>query len=416
MKRSRTVLVGLTLGIVATYLLIQVQAQPPEQPGEINYPVSGKMGPGLEPLEKAVINIMHRHGIPGAALAVAREGKLLMMRGYGWSNLATDEKVRPDTLFGLASLSKSITAVAIFKLIEQGKLQLDDRAFEILDHLKLPPNQLPDPRLKTITIRQLLNHSAGWDAAKSGDPVSWSTRINGKRGPNLITAQEMIRYVMTLRLDFDPGTEMHYSNFGFVVLGEVIARQSGQTYQDYVLKNVLIPAGVRRASLHPLGGLYFENESRRYLAGMDTELPAWQQKQADACGGWVASAQDLIHFLTALDGSRGKPLLQPKTFAMMLEPPLPPLKPRENGSYMGLGWDTVAKKDRMFGYFKDGLWYGMRTYMKRSPLGINWVLLFNASVQNDPTDQQLLVDAIKDIREQFDRQEKYPDIDLFEEF
>ncbi len=409
--------VGVVVAFVLVLALTPAPAQPPPPPGEVVYPATGKIGPGLEPLDTAVVTMMRRHGIPGAALAVALDGKLLVARGYGWSNVGGDELARPDTLFGLASLSKTFTAVAILKLVEQGKLKLDDKVFGILDQIKPADKAEVDPRLKTVTVRQCLNHSGGWDSSKNGDPVNWSTRINGKRGEsNPITAEQLIKFVMGLPLDYDPGTDCVYCNFGYVVLGEVIAKVSGQTYEDYVKENVLVPAGVRRTSLHPPGGKYFPNEARRYLAGTDTELPAWQQKQADAAGGWTGSALDMIRFLTALDGSRGKALLAPKTMKLMIDMPPPPLKSRDNRTHVGLGWDSVVESDQGFGYFKDGKWHGMRTYMKRSPRGVNWVLLFNASIQMDPTDGKIVADAVRGIREVLERQEKYPTVDLFGEF
>src|SRR5262249_61018919 len=99
-----------------------------------------------------------------------RGGKPVCPRGYGWSNLATNEQVQPDTRFGLASLSKTITAVAVLRLVDQGKLSLDDKAFMILNHIKPSRRGRVDPRLYRITVRQLLNHSGGWDHQASGAP------------------------------------------------------------------------------------------------------------------------------------------------------------------------------------------------------------------------------------------------------
>src|SRR5262249_27103487 len=185
----------------------------------------------------------------------------------------------PDTLFGLASLSKPITAVAILKLVDQGKLGLDDHAFEVLDHIKAMPGTKVDPRLAKITVRQLLNHSGGWNHQASGDPVNWTTQMHLKRGDRApINAAELIAFTMSVPLDFEPGTDSKYSNFGYIVLGEVVAKVSGQPYEKYVREQVLAPVGIARTSLHPLNGQYFPKESRRYLAGTENELPPWQQK------------------------------------------------------------------------------------------------------------------------------------------
>ena len=94
----------------------------------------------------------------------------------------------------------------------------------------------------------------------------------------------------------------------------------------------------------------------------------------------------------------------------------PPLKARENGTHVGLGWDSVMLTDRGPGYFKDGSWFGMRTYMKRLPGGVNWVLLFNASMELGPEDFRAASDTLKSVHERLDRLDKLPDLDLFKEF
>jgi N-acyl-D-amino-acid deacylase len=390
--------------------------QPFQQPKD-GWPATGKIAPGLEPLDRAIVTMMSRHGIPGAALAIAKGGKLGFARGYGWANLAAGDLVQPDTLFGVASLSKTLTALAALKLVEEGKLSFDSPAFEVLNNIRPFPGARVDPRLYKITVRQLLNHSGGWDHKKSGDPVNWTTQVQLKRGDRTpVAAEHLIAFTMGVPLDFDPGADSKYSNFGYIVLGEVVARAAGQPYEKYVRDRVLAPAGVRRAALHPPGGAYFSNEARRYLAGTENELPAWQQKYSDAAGGWTASAVDLVRLLTALDGSRGKPLLSDAVFKQMVALPPEPLKPRDNGTHVGLGWDSVVTPEGGYGYYKDGSWFGMRGFMKRLPTGVNWVLLFNASMQPDTEDTRLAADAVREVRQTIEGLQKHPEIDLFDEF
>lgn len=405
-----TALVSLSLFAVLGW---SVRGQEPSA----TLPATGKAMAVLRPVDSAVATIVTRHGIPGAALAITKDGKLVCARGYGWANLATREQVQPDTLFGIASLSKTLTAVAILKLVEQGKLNLDDRAFEILKHIRPFPGARVDPRLGQITVRQLLHHSGGWDHQKSGDPVNWTTQIQLKRGDRTpVPADYLIAHTMSVPLDFDPGTDSKYSNFGYIVLGEIIAKVSGQTYEKYVRDHVLTPAGMHRTALHPSGGQYYQGEARRYIDGGEHELPAWQQKYSDAAGGWTASAVDMARLLTALDGSRGTPLLNEKQFQAMIALPPAPLKARENGTHVGLGWDSVVQTDKKdYGYFKDGSWVGMRTFMKRQPNGVSWVLLFNASMNLDSVDNKLVGEAVKEVRNALEKHEQFPDVDLFKE-
>ena len=116
--------------------------------------------------------ILRDQRLPGGSLSLAKDGRLVYARGFGLASVEGHVTVRPATMFGLASVSKSITAVGILKLVDQGRLKLDDRAFEFLRDIKPMPGQHPDPRTREITIRQLLNHSGGVHpaAGRGGTP------------------------------------------------------------------------------------------------------------------------------------------------------------------------------------------------------------------------------------------------------
>jgi N-acyl-D-amino-acid deacylase len=380
-------------------------------------PTRGKAAPGFEELDDLILGVMDHHGIPGAGAALARDGKLLLAKGYGWSDVTTGAPAQPDTLFGLASVSKPLTAVAVLRLVEQGKLSLDDRVFDILKGIKPFPGAKLDPRLPTITVRQCLNHTGGWDRDVTGDPILWSPQMCRMLGvPPPLTAPQMISCVMTVPLNFDPGTKVAYSNFGYIILGEVIAAVTGQVYGRFVRDSVLEPAGARGALLDDPDGKYPPNTARRHIAGTLTTLPPLEMPMLDATGGWLASPLDMIRFLTALDGSRGKPLLNEKMRRLMLEPPPKPVQPNEDGTYVGLGWDQVAVKDKNFGYLKGGSIPGERTAIKRRLDGVNWVLLFNASMEFDPQDVDHLSRGLKEVLQRIDRLDKFPDVDLFKDF
>jgi CubicO group peptidase (beta-lactamase class C family) len=430
---------------------LAAQAKPPRALEEI-VPMKGRAGPGLEAFDKAMLQIMDRHGVPGAALALAKEGRLVLAKGYGWANVPAAETVQPLTLFGLGSLSKPITAVATLKLIEDGKLGLDDPVFGLLKDLKPPRGARVDPNLRDVTVRQCLNHSCGWNRTVSGDPINWEPQIcRALHLPQPLSSVQFLSFVMTLPLDFKPGTDAHYCNIGYVLLGEVIAKVSGQAYHRYVSDNVLKPMGITRPALHRTDGKYLEGEARRHLAGTIQTLPPMLLPMVDAAGGWSASAVDMVRFLTNLDGSRGKSVLSEKSRQLMVEPPPKPLKPRADGSWFGLGWDFVKVMDktgasapeskfrrraeaaalrvaepgrvepkRVVGktvsYSKDGSYDGIRAFMKRLPTGVNWALLYNASMNFDPIDAQIATKLIRDVHSQIERFDKYPDIDLFKDY
>ncbi len=394
------------------------QAQPSQLPASfLKVPITGKAGPGMEPLDELMLDIMGRHGIPGAAFAVARDGKLLLAKGYGWANVINGTPATPETLFGMASLSKMFTAVATLKLVEQGKLGLDDAVFGILKEVRAPAGVRVDPRLADVTVRQCLNHSGGWDRGVKGDPINWEPQIcRVYRAPAPVSSRRLVEVLLGQPLDFKPGTDQRYSNVGYVILGEVIAKVSGQPYERFVIDNVLKPMGINQAGLHAFDGKYVVGEAVRCLAGTLIALPAMLLPMVNAAGGWSASVVELARFLTNLDGSRGEPVLSEKTRQLMLERPPDPLKPRENGTWFGLGWDSVVVKDKTFAYYKEGSYQGMRTFMKRLPGGVNWVLLYNASMEFDPQDTRIAANAVREVYQFIENNDKYPDIDLFKEF
>ncbi len=209
-------------------------------------PVTGRAVPELAAFDRAVAELMATWGVPGAQLSVAKDGRLVLDRGYGFGDIEAGEPVQPGSRFRIASVSKALTAVAVLTLVDAGKLALEDRAFPLLA-LEPPANATVDPRLAAVTVRDLLVHAGGWDSAASGDPQSlpWSRTAAATVGaPDPPDGPAIVRFMLGWGLDFDPGAKSVYSNFGFNVLGRVIEQVAGEGYEDYVAARVLAPAGV----------------------------------------------------------------------------------------------------------------------------------------------------------------------------
>lgn len=303
---------------------VQGQESPERDPGPV--PRTGRAGPGLRRFDRIMVRLMERHSVPGGSLSIAKSGRLVYARGFGWANVEAQEPPEPATRFGLASVSKAITAVTILKLVDAGKLQLDDRVFTILDHLRPPPGDRVDPRVRQITVRQLLNHSSGFPRHVSGTDAAQELGV-----PTPATPAQIIRYQLGRPLDHEPGTKAVYSNFGFLVLGQVIERVTGEPYLEYVRRNTLLPMGIVSASCGSPGPRYPPGVARRY-GSRGGLLPPQHPGPYSAAGGWIASSVDMIRFLTALDGTRGQPCLSASTVQQMLAPPDPELI-RKNGRF-----------------------------------------------------------------------------------
>lgn len=355
---------------------------------------------------------MQRFSLPGAGFAVVYQGRLVAARGYGFADLEQQVPVEPGTRFLLASVSKSITAATILKLIENGKLRFADRAFQILDHIApLDPARV-DPRTAQITVLDLLYHAGGWDRDTSGDPLAYGERVARAldvRGP--VGPRELVRYMLSQPLDFTPGTKCVYSNYGYMLLGLIIERVTGGAYEPYVRATTLEPMGITNAvdgAGHPR---YFPGEARRY--GPDNHLvPAGGLPSVHfASGGWIASPVEMARFMAVIGGEKKPAFLSAESFARMLAPPPAPIPLRPDGGHFGMGWDNVIERPEGMLYEKDGGVLGTTTWVEHRPNGASWVLLINSSNRADgPALHRAFVG---EIRQALDATASWPGGDLF---
>jgi N-acyl-D-amino-acid deacylase len=222
---------------------------------------TGTEVPAFSALDAVMQQALARYGVKGAALAVVKDGHLLFARGYGWADAEAQIPVQPDSLFRWGSIAKTLTAAAVMRLVEDGKLDLDTPVWNILNQYSPYNGKWGDSRLHGITVRQLLHHTGGWDRDLSGDPMNGDACVDASNATHASfppSQDTMIRYMLAKRLDFDPGSRFAYSNFGYMLLGRVIEKISGQPYATYVREQVLDPLGlahIQRGGSHLAGRL-----------------------------------------------------------------------------------------------------------------------------------------------------------------
>lgn len=358
----------------------------PDPPATI--PITGTAVPELASFDQVLTALMGRWGIPGGAIAVVKDGRLVLARGYGYSDAQAKEPVAPDALFRIASVSKPITAVAALRLAEQGRLDLDAKAFALLPDLTPPAGATVDARLGTITVRQLLSHVGGWDRDRSGDPMFRSTQIADALGTTPPAgAEAVIRYMRGRPLDFSPGERYVYSNFGYAVLGRVIEQASGQSYGAYVTDVVLRPMGITRMRLGRSRLTDRAAGEVRYYDGGGTttsvfpgggQVPSpyggFHLEAMDAHGGWIASAVDLARFITAVDGLATRPdVLRPESIETMTA--RPPGVWQGSAVHYAAGWLVRPQQGN---WWHDGSLPGTSALIVRTGGGLAWAVLFNA--------------------------------------
>jgi N-acyl-D-amino-acid deacylase len=336
-------------------------------------PATGPARPEFGTFDAWARSYVAEHRIPGASLAIARDGRVLYARGFGLADRATGALVAPESRFRIASVSKPITSVAVLRLVDEGRLGLDDA---VLDHLEIEPFIAPggrfDERWRQVRVRHCLTHTGGWDSDHSYDPMFSSARMAREMRADLpLRAADIVRYQLGQPLDFDPGSRYAYSNLGFAVLGRVIEHVTGQSYEDYVRGAVFAPLAIGGPRI---GGSLAEQRAPdevAYYTVRNDRVPAvigpsagrgrvpvaygsWSVEASDACGGWIASATDLVRFGAAFDlvaegGATRGGILRPETVRRMLSRQVT-MGPRKEGlagllapSY-GLGWVVMENR------------------------------------------------------------------------
>lgn len=336
-------------------------------------------------LDSIISDFISRNDIKGASVAITRKGKLIYAKGFGYADLATKEMVDPGSLFRIASVSKLITAVTVMKLVEDEKLNLNDKVFGN-DGILNDPAYLnyTDRRIERITVENLLEHTAGWNN-KNADPVFRSLSIaNEMKVDPPASLETVIQYALKQRLDFAPGTKYSYSNLGYTILGQVIEKVTGMKYEDYVQFAILHPLGIY--DMH-IGRNYFTekfaNEVRYYEPERARKCYAFDGsgdlvplsyggnniELLGAAGGWLASSAELSKLIVAIDGFDSKPdILSQHIIDIMTE--------TNAGRNRLIGW---RGSDGHGTWWRTGTLAGTSALVMRHRNEINWVVLLNTS-------------------------------------
>jgi CubicO group peptidase (beta-lactamase class C family) len=223
---------------------------------------------------------------PGTAYGIVVDGKLVHTGGIGYTDIANKIAVDSKSEFRIASMTKSLTGMAILKLRDEGKLKLDDPAYLYIPEMKGTKYLTKDAT--PITVRNLLTHTAGYP-----EDNPW-----GDRQLAVNDAQLIAIYKKGVQFSTNPGLGYEYSNLGFATLGYIIKKVSGQTYQTYITNNILKPLGM----LHT----YWEYDNvpknklahgYRWLDGQWVEQPLLHDGAYGAMGGLITSIEDFSKYM-----------------------------------------------------------------------------------------------------------------------
>jgi CubicO group peptidase (beta-lactamase class C family) len=200
-------------------------------PAPANAPVD------IRAVDTLVLRLMATDNVPGAALVLIKEGRVVLEKNYGFRDLTTHGPVTAHTLFNIGSISKSFTALAIAQLVDQHKLDLDTPIVGYVPDLRLSESRMT----RTVTLRQLLSHTSGLPPDEQ-----WPDRVPPSR-------EGIIREFATMPITAPPGTRFQYCSRCVVLAAYVLERVSGQNWETYTRAQIFTPLGMTTASFGPSG-------------------------------------------------------------------------------------------------------------------------------------------------------------------
>jgi len=237
----------------------------------------------LEQLDQRLPVWMERYEVPGVSIAIVSSGELTWSDAYGFADLEKRTRMTSETVCRVESISKSVTARGVMKLVEKGKIGLDN---PVIHHLKSWEFPETDVGAERVTIRHLLSHSSGLPLGTIG--------LEYAPGDDKLSLRESL--TREVQLVQEPGKSFIYSNVGFNLLELLIEDVSGQSFADYMKEEILLPLGMQNASYEWREGFPTAVPNGHNLSGKPVPVYVYSEKGA---GGLFASVEDIARFVSS---------------------------------------------------------------------------------------------------------------------
>ncbi len=328
-------------------------------------------------LDKLVPKLLDESLTPGAAIAIIQNGQVIFKKGYGYADVEKKQLVTPQTGFNIGSISKTVAAWGVMRLVEQGKLELDTPVEKYLKRWHLPETEFDN---NGVTVRRLLSHTAGLslhgypgfgpDDKLPSVEESLSGKTNGSGDVHLI---------------MEPGTKWKYSGGGYTLSQLLVEEITDQVFADYMREQVLRPLGMQRSDYRL---------SEEILAGSSVAYDGWGDPTpnprftAEAAAGLHTIVEDLATFAAAaLAGPDkqlpGRNILKPETIELMLAP-----APASNGTY-GLGYSTRLLPNEKISKGHGGSNRGWQAYFQIIPESRDGIVIVTNSSNGSSVHRQV---------------------------
>ena len=317
-----------------------------------------------------VQKIMKEQKIAGLALAVIKNGKTVVNKGYGLANVELNVPVTEKTVIRLGSVSKQFFATAILKLMEEGKLSIEDHVHKFFPDA--PETWRP------IQLKHLMSHTSG---LKREGPAYNNSVIQ----PDLV----IIKSAYSLSLDFKTGEKYQYCNLAYFMLAEIITQVSGMPWQDYIREKLFIPAGMKNSGLTDFYQI-IPNRASGYMHKKDVLVNADAMYAVRPSGGFLSTSTDMILWDKVL--REKNIILKKENWELLWQPFIKTSTDSVSKEYYGFGWainELNARKVVQHG----GSNIGFRSYYTRFINdGLSIIIMTNTDEANPATIVRALSD------------------------
>ncbi|WP_298535025.1 serine hydrolase [uncultured Algibacter sp.] len=292
----------------------------------------------IKEAKKQAKRFLRKHGIPGMSISVSRKGNLIWSEGFGYANRKTKVKVEPNkTLFRIASISKSITAVTLGKLVDDNLINLDESIY----------NYLPDYPVKNhdFTVRELAGHLAGIRSYR-GNEFTLNKKLSISEGVELFKNDSLL---------FEPSSQFFYNSFGYVLLSEIMQKASQTDFVSLVEKSVFNPLHMTHTMLDD-SSIDIPNKTNFYKKKRVLSTPVANEYKV-AGGGFLSTSEDLITF--------GKEIISPTLISKDVLTEITTSQKLKSGNHTGygIGFSVEQTKNKTPKYYHTGGGVGTSTVL-----------------------------------------------------
>ena len=321
--------------------------------------------------------------IPGVSLAVCRDGRIVKAAGYGLANVEWDIPVTPETIFQTGSVGKQFTATAVMMLVEEGKLGLDDKIVKFIPEAPATWND--------VTVRNLLTHTSGIADYGGEEDTMGKGVINFRKD---YTEEELVQAFAKMPKDFPAGQKWSYSNTGYVLLGVIIHRVTGEFYGDFLQERIFEPLGMTSTRIISEADIVPHRSSGYRLVKGEWKNQEWVAPTLNttADGALYTNVLDLAKWDAALYTTK---LIKRSSLDAMWTP----VKLTNGETYpYGFGWD-LASKDGRRAVSHDGAWQGFTMSITRY-LDERLTVIVMTNLDSDNSKPEVIVDEVARIYSQ----------------